>query len=76
MEWHGVLKRPVYGFSSAPKAWYDRLLEFMEESGLDSKLSNEGVILMVNGDIVGLLALHVDEYAAQKIRHWPGAHVG
>lgn len=27
------LKRPVYGLSSAPKAWHDRFLEVMEESG-------------------------------------------
>lgn len=57
------LLRPVYGLFSAPKAWYDRLLEVMEKCGIDSKLTDEGVLRMVGkaGDVVGILALHVDD---------------
>lgn len=57
------LNRPAYGLSSAPNAWYDRLLERMEESGLDSELSDEGALRTVDaeGEIIGNLALHVDD---------------
>lgn len=57
------LKRPVYGLNSASKAWYDRFLEVTEESGLVSKLSDEGMFRKVNAEdqSVGLLVLHVDD---------------
>lgn len=31
------LTKPVYGLSSAPKAWYDRLLEVIEACGLEPR---------------------------------------
>lgn len=50
------LLRPVYGLSSGPKAWYDRLLEVTEKCGFDSKLTDEGALRMVgkNGEICGI----------------------
>lgn len=58
-----ALLRPVYGLSSAPKAWYDRLLEVMEQCGFDSKLTDEGVLRLIgkDGSVAGILALHVDD---------------
>lgn len=56
------IKKPIYGLVSAPKAWYDALFEICEEEGLDSEVSDEGVMrLRKNGEIVGILAIHVDD---------------
>lgn len=56
------IKKPIYGLVSAPKAWYDALFEVCEEEGLDSQVSDEGVMrLKKDGEIVGILAIHVDD---------------
>ena len=68
------LLRPVYGLSSAPKAWYDRLLEVMEQRGLDSSLSDEGVLRMLDpkGNVIGFLALHVDDAIGGGLKNSTG----
>lgn len=56
------LKKPVYGLVSAPKAWYDKLCDVVQNCGFDANVSDEGVFrLFDRGDVIGVLALHVDD---------------
>jgi Reverse transcriptase (RNA-dependent DNA polymerase) len=57
------LKRPVYGLVSAPKAWFDRLAEVLQEEGFHCALNDEGIFRLIDRDdgaVVDILALHVD----------------
>ena len=58
-----VIKKPIYGLCSAPKAWYDALLEVCLAEGFDTQVSDEGILRLRgrNGILVGILALHVDD---------------
>jgi Reverse transcriptase (RNA-dependent DNA polymerase) len=56
------LKKPIYGIVSAPKSWFDRLIEVCRASGLTTATTDEGVLIMTSGEqVVGVLALHVDD---------------
>jgi hypothetical protein len=58
--WH--LKKPIYGIVSAPKSWFDRLIEVCRASGLTTATTDEGLLIMTSGEqVVGVLALHVDD---------------
>jgi Reverse transcriptase (RNA-dependent DNA polymerase) len=56
------LKKPIYGIVSAPKSWFDRLIEVCRASGLTVATTDEGLLIMTSGEqVVGFLALHVDD---------------
>jgi Reverse transcriptase (RNA-dependent DNA polymerase) len=42
------LKKPIYGIVSAPKSWFDRLIEVCRASGLTTTTTNEGLLIMMN----------------------------
>jgi hypothetical protein len=47
---------------SAPKSWFDRLIEVCRASGLTTVIIDEGLLIMTSGEqVVGVLALHVDD---------------
>lgn len=54
-----VIKKPIYGICSAPKAWYDTLFEVCVEEGFDTQVSDEGILRLIDksGNLVGILAL-------------------
>lgn len=58
-----VIKKPIYGICSAPKAWYDTLIEVCQSEGFDTQVSDEGILRLrdQSGMLVGILALHVDD---------------
>jgi Reverse transcriptase (RNA-dependent DNA polymerase) len=56
------LKKPIYGIVSAPKSWFDRLIEVCRAYGLTTATTDEGLLIMTSGEqVVGILALHVDD---------------
>jgi hypothetical protein len=56
------LKKPIYGIVSAPKSWFDRLIEVCRASGLTTATTDEGLLIMTSSElVVGVLALHVDD---------------
>jgi Reverse transcriptase (RNA-dependent DNA polymerase) len=56
------LKNPIYGIVSAPKSWFDWLVEVCRASGLTTATTDEGLFIMTSGvQVVGVLALHVDD---------------
>jgi Reverse transcriptase (RNA-dependent DNA polymerase) len=56
------LKKPIYGIVSAPKSWFDRLIEVCRASGSTTATTDEGLLIMTSGEqVVGVLALHVDD---------------
>jgi Reverse transcriptase (RNA-dependent DNA polymerase) len=56
------LKKPIYGIVSAPKSWFDRLIEVCRASGLTTATTEEGLFIMTSGEqVVGVLALYVDD---------------
>jgi Reverse transcriptase (RNA-dependent DNA polymerase) len=58
--WH--LKKPIYGIASAPKSWFDRLIEICRAAGLTTATTGEGLLIMMSGgQVVEVPALHVDD---------------
>jgi Reverse transcriptase (RNA-dependent DNA polymerase) len=56
------LKKPIFGIVSAPKCWFDRLIEVCRASGLTTATTDEGLFVMTSGEqVVGVLALHIDD---------------
>jgi hypothetical protein len=56
------LKKPIYGIVSAPKSWFDRLIETCRASGLTTRTTDECVLIMKSGEqVAGVLPLHVDD---------------
>jgi hypothetical protein len=56
------LKKPIYDIVSASKSWFDRLIEICRTSGLTTASTDEGLLIMTSGEqVVGVLALHVDD---------------
>jgi hypothetical protein len=56
------LKKPIYRIVSAPKSWFDRLIEVCRASGLTTATTDEGLLIMTSGEqVVEVLALHVDD---------------
>jgi hypothetical protein len=56
------LKKPIYGIVSAPKSWFDRLIGVCRASELTTATTDEGLLIMTNGEqVVGVLTLHVDD---------------
>jgi Reverse transcriptase (RNA-dependent DNA polymerase) len=56
------LKKPIYGIVSAPKSWFDRLIEVCRAAGLTTDTTDEGLLIVTSGEkVVGVLALHVDD---------------
>jgi Reverse transcriptase (RNA-dependent DNA polymerase) len=56
------LKKPICGIVSAPKSWFDRLIEVCRASGLTTATTDEGLLIMTSGEqVVRVLALHVDD---------------
>jgi Reverse transcriptase (RNA-dependent DNA polymerase) len=56
------LKKPIFGIMSAPKYWFDRLIEVCQAAGLTTATTEEGLLITTSGgQVVGVLALHVDD---------------
>jgi Reverse transcriptase (RNA-dependent DNA polymerase) len=56
------LKKPIYGNVSAPKSWFDLLIEVCRASVLTTATTDEGLLIMTSGEqFVGVLTLHVDD---------------
>jgi Reverse transcriptase (RNA-dependent DNA polymerase) len=56
------LKKPMYGIVSAPKSWFDRLIEVCRAFGLTTATTDEGLLIMTSGEqVAGVLVLHVDD---------------
>jgi hypothetical protein len=55
-------KKPIYGIASAPKSWFDRLIEVCRAAGLTSAATDEVLLIMTSGEkVIESLALHVDD---------------
>lgn len=51
-----------YGLVSAPKAWYDALLEVCVEKGFDTNISEEGALRPIkDSSLVSIVAFLVDD---------------
>jgi Reverse transcriptase (RNA-dependent DNA polymerase) len=46
------LKKPIYGIVSAPKSWFDRLIEVCRAAELTTATTDEGLLFMTSGDQV------------------------
>jgi hypothetical protein len=58
--WRSI--KPIYGIVSAPKSWFDLLIEVCRASRLTTATTDEGLLIMTSGEqVVGVLALHVDD---------------
>jgi hypothetical protein len=56
------LMKPNYGIVSAPKSWFDRLIEVCRAAGLNTVTTDEGLLIMTSGEQVArVLELHVDD---------------
>jgi hypothetical protein len=56
------LKNPIYGIVSAPKSWFDRLIQVCRAAGLTTATTDEGLLIMTSGEqVAGVLELHVDD---------------
>jgi Reverse transcriptase (RNA-dependent DNA polymerase) len=44
------LKKPIYGIVSAPKSWFDRLIEVCRASGLNTATTDEGLLIKTSGE--------------------------
>jgi hypothetical protein len=56
------VKKPIYSIVSAPKFWFDRLIEVCLASGLTTATTDEGLLIMTSDEqVFGVLALHVDD---------------
>jgi hypothetical protein len=42
------LLKPIYGLVSGPKSWYDRLISVARGCGLDTNLSDDGILVLRN----------------------------
>ena len=57
------LRKCVYGLADASLAWYKRVCEVMYELGAKkSKVDPAVFVWVVNGQVIGLLASHVDDF--------------
>jgi Reverse transcriptase (RNA-dependent DNA polymerase) len=64
------LRQPIYGIVSAPKSLFDRLIEVCRASGLTTATTDEGLLIMTSGEqVVGVLALHVDDVVGVLALH-------
>jgi hypothetical protein len=73
------LKKPIYGIVSAPKSWFDRLIEVCRAYGLTTASTDEGLLIMTSGkQVVGVLALHVDDAigGGTEVFHGVMANIG
>jgi Reverse transcriptase (RNA-dependent DNA polymerase) len=67
------LKKPIYGIVSAPKSWFDRLIEVCRASGLTTATTDEGLLIMTSCEqVVGVLALHVDDAIGRGTEEFHG----
>jgi Reverse transcriptase (RNA-dependent DNA polymerase) len=56
------LKKPIYGTVSAPRSWFDRLIEIGREAGLTTATTDECLLIITSGEqVVVFLALHVKD---------------
>jgi Reverse transcriptase (RNA-dependent DNA polymerase) len=70
------LKKPIYGIVSAPKSWFDRPIEVCRASGLTRATTDEELLIMTSGEqVVGVLALHVDDAVGGGTEECHGAMV-
>jgi Reverse transcriptase (RNA-dependent DNA polymerase) len=46
------LKKPIYGIVSAPKSWFDRLIEVCRASELTTATTDEVLLIMTSGEQV------------------------
>jgi hypothetical protein len=68
-----AMKKPIYGIVSAPKSWFDRLIEVCRASELTTATTDEGLLIMTSGEqVVGVLALHVDDAIGGGIEEFHG----
>jgi Reverse transcriptase (RNA-dependent DNA polymerase) len=73
------VKKPIYGIESAPKFWFDRLIEVCLASGLTTAITDEELLIMTSGEqVVGVLALHVDDAIGGGTEEFQGvmAYIG
>lgn len=58
-----IIKTPIYGLVSAPKCWYDAIMNVCREEGFNSDVSGEGAMRLMHksGEVLGILALHVND---------------
>lgn len=56
------MKRSIYGQESAPKSWYDALMNVCREEGVNTDVSDEGAMRLMSQsrEALGILALHVN----------------
>jgi Reverse transcriptase (RNA-dependent DNA polymerase) len=67
------LKNPICGNVSAPKSWFDRLIEVCWAAGLTSATTDEGLLIMTSGEqVVEVLTLHVDDAIGDDTKKFYG----
>jgi Reverse transcriptase (RNA-dependent DNA polymerase) len=65
------LKKPICCIVSAPKSWFDWLIEVCRASGLNTATTEQGLLIMTSGEqVVGVLALHVDDAIGGGGKDW------
>ena len=57
-----LLKKAVYGLKQAPHKWHKLINEFMESQNLLRQLlTDPGACIIEDGDIIGIVAVYVDD---------------
>ena len=65
------LKRCIYGLNDAPRAWYDRVRQEMTQLGATiSAFDNAMFLWHSDGDLIGMLVSHVDDFAFCGTKEW------
>lgn len=55
------LKKALYGFKQSPKFWYDKINQFLKDSGFKNSDADPILYLLNSDDSCVLLALYVDD---------------
>ncbi|GKA10206.1 retrovirus-related pol polyprotein from transposon TNT 1-94 [Tanacetum coccineum] len=55
------LRKALYGFKQAPRAWYDKLLNFLMSKGFTKGIINPTLFMIKYGEDIVLLQIYIDD---------------
>ena len=56
-----MLKKELYGFKQAPRAWYSRIDEHLKKKGFNKSISESTLYIKVIDDELIVVSLYVDD---------------
>ena len=61
--WLWLLNKCLYGLKDASRKWYLRVVEKLKELGFETSKYDSGLFFLIkNGELIGIVALHVDDF--------------